>query len=67
MGTIKDELGKWKKAKGYKDSKPKQKNRSGKKKSPSHSKEKLSERDIKELMGMSRSTYERRRGAIRQK
>lgn len=30
-------------------------------------KEKLSERDILELMGCNRPTYERRRGAVRQK
>lgn len=32
-----------------------------------HKKEKLSERDLRDLMGMNRDTFERRRGAVRRR
>ncbi|MEB8572285.1 hypothetical protein P4G74_17190 [Bacillus cereus] len=51
MDVLKDQLREWKK-----QSKPAKKK-----------KEKISTREIKELMGMHRPCYERRRGAIRQK
>ena len=40
---------------------------SNKKKTKKKRKEKLSTREIEELMGMHRPCYERRRGALRQK
>ncbi|PEV53815.1 hypothetical protein COK37_29590 [Bacillus thuringiensis] len=45
----------------------KKQSKQGKKKNKTKPKEKLSTREIKELMGMHRPCYERRRGAIRQK
>ncbi|MGR2743429.1 hypothetical protein AVT_02590 [Bacillus tropicus] len=59
MKVLKDQLLEWKK----KSKQGKKKNKKNKKKQ----KEKLSTRDIEDLMGMHRPCYERRRGAIRQK
>ncbi|HDR4904978.1 MULTISPECIES: hypothetical protein [Bacillus cereus group] len=42
-------------------------NRIKRKKTKKKRKEKLSTRDIEDLMGMHRPCYERRRGALRQK
>ncbi|MGG0207690.1 hypothetical protein [Bacillus mycoides] len=56
MKVLKDQLREWKKQ-------PKQ----GKKKNTKKQKEKLNTREIEDLMGMHRSCYERRRGALRQK
>ncbi|EJQ81602.1 MULTISPECIES: hypothetical protein [Bacillus cereus group] len=56
MNVLKDQLSEWKKQ-------SKQAKRKGKKKR----KEKLSTREIEDLMGMHRPCYERRRGALRQK
>ncbi|PEC14495.1 hypothetical protein COL26_31905 [Bacillus thuringiensis] len=56
MKVLKDQLREWKK-----------KSKQGKKKNKKKQKEKLSTRDIEDLMGMHRPCYERRRGAIRQK
>ncbi|OXB95642.1 MULTISPECIES: hypothetical protein [Bacillus] len=53
MKGLKDQLHEWKK-------KSKQEKRK-------KSKEKLSTREIEDLMGMHRPCYERRRGALRQK
>ncbi|HHL0974521.1 TPA: hypothetical protein ACQUHP_006314 [Bacillus cereus] len=53
MKVLKDQLREWKK----------QSKQAKKKKR----KEKLSTRDIEDLMGMQRPCYERRRGALRQK
>ncbi len=53
MEGLKNQLHEWKK-----------KSKQEKKKKP---KEKLSTREIEDLMGMHRPCYERRRGAIRQK
>ncbi|MED2205629.1 hypothetical protein P4Z41_31295, partial [Bacillus thuringiensis] len=53
MEVLKNQLHEWKK-----------KSKQEKKKKP---KEKLSTREIEDLMGMHRPCYERRRGAIRQK
>ncbi|NCA61176.1 hypothetical protein [Bacillus cereus] len=56
MRVLKDQLHEWKKQSNL-----------GKKKKEKKRKEKLSPRDIEDLMGMHRPCYERRRGAIRQK
>ncbi|MGE1049765.1 hypothetical protein ACTFP3_21205 [Bacillus cereus group sp. MYBK5-2] len=55
MKVLKDQLREWKK----------QSNQA--KKTKKKRKEKLSTRDIEDLMGMHRPCYERRRGALRQK
>ncbi|PGM53663.1 hypothetical protein [Bacillus thuringiensis] len=56
MKALKAQLCEWKKQ-----------SKQGKKKNKTKPKEKLSTSEIKELMGMHRPCYERRRGAIRQK
>ncbi|EHL73265.1 hypothetical protein HMPREF1014_02582 [Bacillus sp. 7_6_55CFAA_CT2] len=56
MKALKARLREWKKQ-----------SKQGKKKNKKKHKEKLSTREIEDLMGMHRSCYERRRGAIRQK
>ena len=56
MKVLKDQLREWKKQSNQIKKKTKKKR-----------KEKLSTRDIEDLMGMHRPCYERRRGAIRQK
>ncbi|PEA90110.1 hypothetical protein [Bacillus thuringiensis] len=56
MKVLRDQLRKWKK----------QLNQT-KKKTKKKRKEKLSTREIEDLMGMHRPCYERRRGALRQK
>jgi len=56
MKALKDQLRGWKK-----------KFKQVKKKNKTKPKEKLSTREIEDLMGMHRPCYERRRGAIRQK
>ncbi|MDZ4456722.1 hypothetical protein [Bacillus cereus] len=56
MKVLKDQLREWKKH-----------SKQGKKKNNKKQKEKLSTRDIEDLMGMHRPCYERRRGALRQK
>ncbi|WP_169911205.1 hypothetical protein [Evansella clarkii] len=53
MRNLKTEMKRWKNQK--------QKNK------PKEDKDKLSDRDLKDLMGINRRTYERRGGAIRQK
>ncbi|MGM0806504.1 MAG: hypothetical protein ACQET8_17320 [Bacillota bacterium] len=63
MNTLKDQLKKWKN---------KNQKVSAKKKKASQSlqkdySEKLSDRDLKELMGMGKATYRRYRGAYRQR
>ncbi|MCB4844109.1 hypothetical protein LHW04_03405 [Bacillus tropicus] len=59
MKGLKDQLREWKKQSNQAKKK--------KKKKKKKRKEKLSTRDIEDLMGMHRPCYERRRGAIRQK
>ncbi|HFU7080323.1 TPA: hypothetical protein ACGN8V_001099 [Bacillus cereus] len=54
MKVLKDQLREWKK-----------KSKQGQKKNKKKPKEKLSTRDIEDLMGIHRPCYERRRGAIR--
>ncbi|EOO28637.1 phage protein [Bacillus cereus VD133] len=56
MKTLKKQIGEWKKQ-----------SKQPKKKSKKKRKEKLSTRDIEELMGIHRPRYERRRGVLRQK
>ncbi|HFK1757069.1 TPA: hypothetical protein ACGXQC_001450 [Bacillus cereus] len=56
MKGLKDQLREWKKQ-----------SHQAKKKKKKKRKEKLSTREIEDLMGMNRPCYERRRGAIRQK
>ncbi|HFK1808210.1 TPA: hypothetical protein ACGXQD_001096 [Bacillus cereus] len=56
MKALKDQLRGWK-----------EQSKRGKKKNKQKQKEKLSTREIEDLMGMYRPCYERRRGAIRQK
>ncbi|MDY8166648.1 hypothetical protein [Bacillus thuringiensis] len=62
MKVLKDQLREWKKK-----SKQGKKNNKKNKKNKKKPKEKLSTREIEDLMGMHRPCYERRRGAIRQK
>ncbi|MBG9519140.1 MULTISPECIES: hypothetical protein [Bacillus] len=62
MKALKDQLREWKK-KSKQAKKKNKKNKKNKKKR----KEKLSTREIENLMGMHRPCYERRRGGIRQK
>ena len=59
MKVLKDQLREWKKQ----SKQAKKKNKKNKKKR----KEKLSTREIEDLMGMHRPCYELRRGALRQK
>ncbi|MGE7427121.1 hypothetical protein [Bacillus cereus] len=56
MKVLKDQLREWKKQ-----------SRQVKKKNKKKRKEKLSTRDIEDLMGIRGPRYERRRGAVRQK
>ncbi|MEX5522845.1 hypothetical protein [Bacillus cereus] len=56
MKALKDQLRGWKKQ-----------SQQGKKKNKKKQKEKLSTRDIEDLMGIRGPRYERRRGALRQK
>ncbi|HDR4863250.1 TPA: hypothetical protein QCR61_005623 [Bacillus cereus] len=56
MKVLKDQLCEWKKQSNQ-----------AKKKTKKKRKEKLSTREIEDLMGMHRPCYERRRGALRQK
>ncbi|MED1412169.1 MULTISPECIES: hypothetical protein [Bacillus] len=56
MKVLKDQLREWKKQ-----------SRQGKKRNKKKQKEKLSTRDIEDLMGVHGPRYERRRGALRQK
>ncbi|WP_242290010.1 hypothetical protein [Bacillus cereus group sp. BfR-BA-01319] len=56
MKVLKDQLREWKKQSNQ-----------AKKKTKKKRKEKLSTRDIEELMGIHGPRYERRRGAVRQK
>ncbi|WP_198049014.1 hypothetical protein [Bacillus cereus] len=56
MKALKDQLSEWKKH-----------SKQQKKKNVKKQKEKLSIREIEDLMGMHRPCYERRRGALRQK
>ncbi|PGT68678.1 hypothetical protein COD86_29235 [Bacillus cereus] len=56
MKTLKDQLCEWNKQ-----------SKQTKKKNKKKQKEKLSTRDIEDLMGIHRPRYERRRGVIRQK
>ncbi len=56
MKVLKDQLREWKKQSNQ-----------VKKKNMKKQKEKLSTREIEDLMGMHRPCYERRRGALRQK
>ena len=65
MGTIKGELAKWKKANGYKEDKAKR-TKSPPKKAPMK-KEKFSQRELEEMMGVRNPTFSRRRGALRQR
>jgi hypothetical protein len=65
MKTIQQELQKWLKINQNMERATKNKKRFKKKKSP---KEKLSDRDLKELMGINRPVYRRAKGgAFRQK
>ncbi|MEE6134568.1 MULTISPECIES: hypothetical protein [Bacillaceae] len=66
MGTIKEQMEKWQEKNGYKPTKKKKSKAKKKNKKPIAS-ESLSERDLRELMGTNRATYERRRGSIRQR
>jgi hypothetical protein len=70
MGTLKDELKKWRKANKKQPTKaehkrPRRNTRRKKKKRKND--DEMSMREIMELMGAFRPRYERRRGAIRQK
>ena len=56
MKALKDQLREWKKQ-----------SKQGKKKNKKKQKEKLSTREIGDLMGIHRPCYERRHGALRQK
>ncbi|MGH0601716.1 hypothetical protein [Bacillus mycoides] len=56
MKVLKDQLHEWKKQ-----------SKQGKKKNKKKQKEKLSTREIEDLMEMHRPCYERRRGELRQK
>ncbi|EOO78300.1 hypothetical protein CN923_28750 [Bacillus cereus] len=56
MKTLKDQLSEWKKQ-----------SKQAKKKHKRKRKEKLTTRDIEDLMGIHGPRYERRRGALRQK
>jgi hypothetical protein len=69
MGTLKDELKKWKKANKKQSTKAEHKRprRNSRRKKKRSKKKELSEREWLEVMGVFRPTYERRRGAIRQK
>ena len=68
MGTMRDQMKKWTEANGYqKPAKSKEKKRNNNQKPLVAPKERLTERDLRELMGTNRVTYERRRGSIRQK
>jgi hypothetical protein len=65
MNTLNDQLNNWKdKNKQFPATKKKEKATQTTQKSLP---EKLSDRDIKELMGMNRPRYEKRGGAIRQR
>jgi hypothetical protein len=65
MNTLNDQLKNWKnKNQQVPATKKKEKATQTTQKTPS---EKLSDRDIKELMGMNRPRYEKRRGSIRQR
>lgn len=68
MGTMRDQMKKWTEVNGYqKPAKSKKKKRNNNQKPLVSPKERLTERDLRELMGTNRVTYERRRGSIRQK
>ncbi|MFQ6391366.1 hypothetical protein ACLNAR_26640 [Priestia aryabhattai] len=68
MRTMRDQMKKWTEANGYQQPvKQKKKKRNNNQKHPIAPKERLTERDLRELMGINRITYERRRGSIRQK
>ncbi|HDR4765978.1 TPA: hypothetical protein ACQ75Q_005368 [Bacillus thuringiensis] len=56
MRVLKDQLHEWK-----------NQTKQGRKKNKTKPQEKLSTREIEDLMGMHRPYYERRRGALRQK
>jgi hypothetical protein len=65
MNTLNDQLKNWKdKNKQFPATKKKEKSTQMTQKSLT---DKLSDRDIKELMGMNRPRYEKRRGSIRQR
>lgn len=68
MRTMRDQMKKWTEANGYQQpAKPKKKKRNNNQKQPVAPKERLSERDLKELMGINHPTYQRRRGSLRQR
>ncbi|WEA47273.1 hypothetical protein [Priestia aryabhattai] len=70
MGTMRNELAKWKRATGYKEESPKKTKSPPKKKKQKPVpavKETFSRREIEEMMGIRTPRFERRRGALRQK
>ncbi|MED4914357.1 hypothetical protein [Parageobacillus thermoglucosidasius] len=67
MGTLQDELKKWKKATQQTKEKDKRSRRNARRKKRRRKNEELSRRELLELMGVFRPIYERRRGALRQK
>jgi hypothetical protein len=69
MKTMRNQMKKWIKANGYEQPAKQEKieERKSSKKLPVAPKERLSERDLKELMGINRTTYQRRRGSLRQR
>lgn len=69
MRTMEEQMKKWKEKNGYKPrkKKKKRKRKTTQEQSSVTTLEKLSERDLHELMGTNRAIYERRRGSIRQK
>jgi hypothetical protein len=64
MSTLNDQLNKWK---NKIQPVPVKKKRSNAETSQQAHSEKLTDRDIRELMGMNRPRYEKRGGAIRQR
>ncbi|WP_281998657.1 hypothetical protein [Priestia flexa] len=66
MGTMEEQMKKWQEKNGYKPAKKKKPKAKRKNKNRVAS-ESLNERDLRELMGTNRATYERRRGSIRQR
>lgn len=67
MGNMQSELNKWKKATGYKQTNVKTSSSKRKSNSMKARKETFSTRELEEMMGMRNPTFERRRGALRQR
>ncbi|QPA33442.1 hypothetical protein [Thermaerobacillus caldiproteolyticus] len=69
MRTLRDELKKWKRVNHKQPAKAEHKRprRSTRQKKKQRKNDEMSRREILDVMGVFRPTYERRRGAIRQK